>query len=142
MVEISVQSPVFEFDGVAPSGHGKRLIRLKHSTLMQSFEDACNREMLLDGFLAVDVCREGPDGVWQGLGRPELDLAYCYAGRASGKFASDNGIDRSLQPDETMIVFLTPDMEIAKWRRATMDLSNPGFPLGHDTRFGRRLWPL
>ncbi len=133
--------PVWEFEGLAPSGVTKRVFRLPKSRIIKHFHETGNERMFREAALVPDVVAS-PAAIFLGLARSGQEEALCYTGVPSGEFASNNGLEAvSVPKGYTFMVFATKDFEVAKWRLCEEAPERPGFPIDHETRFGRRLWP-
>ena len=138
--EIELAANLIEFEGFAPSGNSRRLIRIPMAALLKHLQDTGNEAMYNEAWLIPDVCI-GPSGVWRNLQRGGQEEAFCYAGRASGSFAAKYGKQIASPAGQVLMVFLTKDLEVTKWRHCLEDPVRAGFPVGHEDRFGERLWP-
>jgi hypothetical protein len=112
---------------------------LRRETLAQ-YEETGNSSLIVDAWLAPDVLIS-PSGIWQNLNRGGQQEAFCYVGVPTGNFARSQGGHVPLLEGKTFMVFLDKGFEVAKWRWCEMDGQTYGFPIDHDSRFGRRLWP-
>ena len=140
MLEPDPTAPVWEFEGCAPSGNARRLFRLPMSRILKHFEDTGNRNMFADAWFVPDVC-DKPAATFEGLSRSGQEEAICYTGVPSGEFSSKNEEEIRKPNGCTFMVFLTNQLEVTKWRWCKEDPDRPGFPVDHEKRFGRRLWP-
>ena len=93
-----------------------------------------------EAWFVPDVCCD-PSGIWRGLDRQGQEGAFCYAGIATGEFAKKNGQQVVAPANKLLMVFCTPNLEIAKWRFVGECPDRPEWPLDHATRYGERLWP-
>ena len=134
------ETHLIEFEGLAPTGESKRLIRIPLGRLAQHFQETGNRSKFQEAWLVPDVCTK-PAGIWRNLKRTGQEEAFCYAGEPSGEFAEGKGIRIESPRGKVFMVFLTEGLEVTKWRYCEEDPNRPGFPLGHGDRFGERLWP-
>ena len=104
-----------------------------------------NRQKLLEGFAIPEVV-SSPKGAWQGWGRPGQENAYAYAGIPSGRYLSAS-VELPCPPGKVFVVYVSArpmqsgHLRIIKWGWVEQDPNRPGFPVDHETRFGRRLWP-
>jgi hypothetical protein len=137
---IRVAEDLIEFEGLAPSGNAKRLFQISKAALLRHFEETGNTAMFEEAWLVPEVC-DSPSGIWRGLKREGQEEAFCYAGKATGKYAARHGKAIATPAGKVFLVFATKDLSITKWRHCAEDPQCPGFPLGHGDRFGERLWP-
>jgi hypothetical protein len=137
-----INKDLFEFEGRSPTGsESRRLFRLSPERLLAHFHATGNTSMFDEAWLIPDVC-DMPSGIWRGLGRANQDAAFCYAGAPTGEFAKRFGIEPVVVPrGRVFLVFMTDQLEVTKWRQCQEDPLQPGFPIGHETRFGARSWP-
>ncbi len=132
---------LLEFEGVAPSGGARRLFRILRGQLLDHYFATANVTKIEEAFWIPDIC-DCPSGIWVNLGRRDHEQHFCYSGIPSGAFAARFFAGRLSFPlGFTFLVFTTPDLVVSDWSLAKMAEGNPGFPVGHETRFGERLWP-
>lgn len=130
----------FEFEGLAPSGEVRRLMRIRPDGLLEHLAKTGNRSKIEECWLVPDILMS-PAGIWKGLNREHQEEAFCYSGVPLGAFADEHGKAVEIAMGKVFLVFLTENLDAVKWRYAQQDPKRAGFPVGHDTRFGARLWP-
>lgn len=140
MQNIKIDPGLLEFEGLGVAGVAKTLFRLTKSKILAHFELTGNRSMLLEAYLIPDVVAD-PTGIWRGLQREGQEHAMCYAGIPAGNFAAQCLLEVEIPANRVFLVFMTSQREITKWRFSEQDPDRSGFPLGHQERFGERLWP-
>ena len=123
-----------------PSGDGTATFRVAKDRLLGHFRATGNSAMFLEGLLIPDVL-EHPAAVFEGLERPGQEESLCYAGVPSKRYVRDKSIEVPFPPGKTFLVFMTCNLKVTKWGWADEDPESPGYPMEHQTRFGRRLWP-
>jgi hypothetical protein len=125
-----------ELDGLDPSGTGTRVFRIE-----KSFVQYFYKRSQLDKFHELALVKEilqNPGAIFQGL-RTEQEEGFCYAGLASCAF-SVRGIQIPPPTGYTFLVFVSTIDQIFQWRWEIAE-HNLVFPIAHETRFERRVWP-
>jgi hypothetical protein len=130
----------FEFEGMHPSGVGRVVFRVAKDGLLKHLRDTGNSAMYLDSMLLPAVLR-APTAVFEGLNRPGQEKNLCFCGKPSEKYLKDEHITVPPPPGKTFLIFATADFKVIKFGWEDEDQVMMGFPIGHQTRFGRRLWP-
>lgn len=132
----------YEFDAFWPASTSTKLIWLPKSTIIKNIHDTGNSSMMGDAVFIPDVVMK-PTVIFRGLRRDGQEFALCYCGEASGTFATEYNIPFDAPPrGQVFLVFVTPDMEITKYRFCGSDPDIPGYPIDHHSRFGGPLWPI
>jgi len=87
----------------------------------------------------VPMILQHPMAVFQGLRRDEDEDPRgtgwrCYCGKPTKKFQKD-GSEANPDPNQVFLVFVNDEGVAYNWRWEPVDLENPDFPKGHETRF-------
>ena len=136
-----LSTKAIEFEGVNKVHASGRLIVIPPDRLLEHFLTTGNESMLRDAFLVPDVCAD-PHAIFEGYGRVGQSDALCYTGFPAGDYAKTHGIEPVLQVNRVLLVFMTEAYEVTKWRWCEVDPDGSGYPVNHQKRFGRRLWPM
>lgn len=135
-----------QFEGMAPDGNGRAWFLVAKNGLLGHFRETRNRNKQLEGYLVPEVV-ESPDGVWEGLNRPDKKSAYCYCGRVKRRYLRDITVDIPFPKGKVFVVHVGErrasggQLVIVDWTWDTESNGEPGFPEDHNTRYGRQLWP-
>lgn len=117
------------------------MIGLPLNQILQHFEDMSNSVKRDEAWWVPDVCA-APAGIWRGFGRENQEESLCYCGVPNGAFSREyDGPGKDFPANTVLMVFLDRSLVVTKWRKCREDPAQHGFPVGHDTRFGERLWP-
>src|SRR5262245_46433842 len=120
-----------------PSGDGKATLRIARDGLLKHYERTGNSSTYLDGLLLPEAL-QAPIAVVEGLNRPGQERKFCYCGVPTGRFHKDEHVHLPPPPGKTYLAFVTEDLKVVKWGWSDEDPERPGFPMGYQTRFGRR----
>jgi hypothetical protein len=136
----------FQFEGQSPDGSGRCWFVIAKGALLKHFQDTGNTQKLLEGCLVPEVL-DRPTGAWQDLKRHGQEEAFCYAGKPTGRYIRDSTIQVPCPPGRVFVVYVLGkpmkegQFKVLKWNWVEEDSGRSGFPVDHETRFGRRLWP-
>ena len=134
-----------QFEGQSPDGTGRCWFAIANDSLTSLLRATGNRHKLLEAFAIPEIV-SSPKGSWQGWGRTGQEQALAYAGIPSGRYMSAS-IELPCPPGKVFVVYVsarpmqTGHLKIIKWGWVEGDPNRSGFPVDHETRFGRRLWP-
>ena len=134
----------FQVEGRTPDGEGAAWFLIPQR-MAEHFLKTGNRSKFLECALIPDVLK-GPTGIWHDLKRDEMKDGLCYCGLPKGRRLA-TGIEVPIPPGKVFAVFVGGQR--ARGGQYVVQKTNwvqecgerDGFPVDHEERFGRRLWP-
>lgn len=126
------------YEGVHPTKIGRAEFSMREG-LVHQYRAMGNWQMVFAADFIEGILNE-PSVTFQGLGRPELQGGFCYAGIPSDTEVSKHA---TIVGGETFVIFMTDEFRISEYGWEKESPNHPGFPEGYDDpgRFGRILWP-
>jgi hypothetical protein len=99
-----------------------------------------------DNSRLLEEALQWPRAVFEGLERKGMEAAYCYSAKPSRRYRQGSTIEIPFSPDRVFVVCVQRmshenEFEILDWAIREEDASNPGYPEGWQSDFGRQIWP-
>ncbi len=138
-----IDSLLEEFLGVGIDGHSHQTFYLPSDSIINWIHATGNSSLVEDAWFVPDICLS-PVGIWRGLQRKGQENIRIYGGIPTGNFARDYnmiaGEDITIPSGKVLLVFVSPEFQIAKFRFDEADTATPSLPLNYSTRFTEQLW--
>jgi len=146
MTSIPIPPPgFFQFPGKAPDGSGQEYFVIAKDGIIGHFRDARNRAKQLEGILVPGLLMQ-PSAIWADLRSAGKRDWMVFTGLPSGKFLQDTTIEVPCPPGQVFAVYIQGrkatggQFVVDSWEWLEADHERSGYPIGHTTRYGRRLW--
>jgi hypothetical protein len=122
-----------------PDGDGITEFFLPQSKVDLLARGVAPRSKYYEAFSLPDALG-APAAIFKGLGREGFAGGFCYSAKPR-KILNDN-VTVPPPPGYVFVVFVNESGHVYSWRWEKEDENTPGHPIGWETRFDDKLWPV